>query len=104
MQHLPGRDALLYANGTAPGLASGSGNFYQGGKSIPSPLLVTRDAGSGPLERTAADILALTKMDWNNDALYDPLPVTIKYSQTLARVIGHASNLPNAVYPYRLFM
>jgi hypothetical protein len=104
MQHLSGRDALLYVNGTAPGLASGSGNFYQGGKSIPSPLLVTRDAGSGPLERTAADILALTKMDWNNDALYDPLPVTIKYSQTLARVIGHASNLPNAVYPYRLFM
>jgi len=104
MQFLSGRDVLLYVNGTAPGLASGSGNFYQGGKSIPSPLLITRDAGSGPLERTAADVLALTKMDWNNDALYDPLPVTIKYSQTLARVIAHASNLPDAVYPYRLFM
>jgi hypothetical protein len=104
MQHLSGREALLYVNGTAPGLASGSGNFYQGGKSIPSPLLITRDAGSGPLERTAADVLALTKMDWNNDALYDPLPVTIKYSQTLARVIGHASDLPDAVCPYRLFM
>jgi hypothetical protein len=104
MQHLSGREALLYVNGTAPGLASGSGNFYQGGKSIPSPLLITRDAGSGPLERTAADVLALTKMDWNNDALYDPLPVTIKYSQILARVIGHASALPDAIYPYRLFM
>lgn len=104
VQYLSGRDALLYVNGTTPGLASGSGNFYQGGKSIPSPLLVSRDAGSGPLERTAADTLALTKMDWNNDALYDPLPVTIKYSQTLARVIGHTSNFPDAVYPYRLFM
>lgn len=104
MQFLSGRDALLYVNGTAPGLASGSGNFYQGGKSIPSPLLITRDAGSGPLEQTAADVLALTKMDWNNDALYDPLPVTIKYSQTLARVIGHSTELPDAVYPYRLFM
>ena len=104
MQFLSGRDALLYVNGTAPGLGSGSANFYQGGKSIPSPLLITRDAGSGPLERTAADVLALSKMDWNNDALYDPLPVTIRYSQTLARVIGHASELPDAVYPYRLFM
>jgi hypothetical protein len=104
MQFLSGRDALLYVNGMAPGLGSGSANFYQGGKSIPSPLLISRDAGSGPLERTAADVLALSKMDWNNDALYDPLPVTIRYSQTLARVIGHASDLPDAVYPYRLFM
>lgn len=104
LQFLSGRDGLLYVNGTAPGVASGNGNFYQGAKSIPSPLLVTRDAGSGPLERTADDVLALTKMDWNNDALYDPLPVTIKYSQTLARVIGHTNGLPNAAYPYRLFM
>jgi hypothetical protein len=43
-------------------------------------------------------------MDWNNDALYDPLPVTIKYSRTLARVIGHTRGLPDAAYPYRLFM
>lgn len=104
LQYMSGRDALLYVNGTAPGLASGSGNFYQGGKSIPSPLLITRDAGAGPLERTAADVLALTKMDWNNDALYDPVPVTIKYSQILARVIGPATSLPDAAYPYRLFM
>ena len=104
LQFVSGRDGLLYVNGTAPGLASGNGNFYQGAKSIPSPLLVTRDAGSGPLERTADDVLALTKMDWNNDALYDPLPVTIKYSQTLARVIGHTSGLADAAYPYRLFM
>ncbi len=104
LQFLSGRDGLLYVNGTAPGLASGNNNFYQGAKSIPSPLLVTRDAGAGPLERTAHDVLALTKMDWNNDALYDPVPVTIRYSQTLARVIGHTSGLPDAAYPYRLFM
>jgi len=103
MQFLSGRDALLYVNGTAAGLASGN-NFYQGAKSIPSPILVSRDAGSGPLERVADDVLALTKMDWNNDALYDPLPVTIRYSQTLARVIGHTRGLADAAYPYRLFM
>jgi len=52
----------------------------------------------------AFEALALTKMDWNNDALFDPLPVTIKYSQTLARVIAHAPSLGSAAYPYRLFM
>lgn len=70
-----------------------------GSRHFPSPLLITRDAGAGPLERTAHDVLALTKMDWNNDALYDPVPVTIRYSQTLARVIGHTSGLPGAAYP-----
>lgn len=48
LQFLSGRDGLLYVNGTAPGLASGNGNFYQGAKSIPSPLFITRATGSGP--------------------------------------------------------
>jgi hypothetical protein len=43
-------------------------------------------------------------MDWNNDGLYDPLPVTIHYAQQLARIIGRATSLRSGVYPYRLFM
>ncbi|MEZ5643063.1 MAG: hypothetical protein R3E70_13680 [Burkholderiaceae bacterium] len=42
-------------------------------------------------------------MDWNNDALYDPVPVSIRYSQRLARTIA---NVPDAllpgICPYRL--
>jgi hypothetical protein len=104
VQYLSGRDALLYVNGTAPGLAISGGNFYQGGKSIPRPILISRDAGSGPLELSAGEILALSKMDWNNDALYGQVPVTIEYSSVLAGVISHAPGLLDGVYPYRLFM
>ena len=43
-------------------------------------------------------------MDWNNDALYDPVPVSIRYSQKLARTIANEPDLPRNVYPYRLFM
>ena len=43
-------------------------------------------------------------MDWNNDALYDPVPVTIMYSQRLARTISNVPGLPGHTYPYRLFM
>ena len=43
-------------------------------------------------------------MDWNNDALYDPVPVSIRYSQRLARTIANVHDLPRSVYPYRLFM
>jgi len=94
---------LLWIAGNAPG-ASTTNNYYQGKKSIPRPLLLTRHAGKGPLETIALEALALSKMDWNNDALYDPVPVTITYSQCLARTIANVPDLPNNAYPYRLFM
>lgn len=95
--------ALVWVAGNAPGASLGS-NYYQGKKSIPMPLNLVRHAGSGPLELSALEALALTKMDWNNDALYDALPVTVQYSQRLARTIANVSDLPGNAYPYRLFM
>lgn len=98
-----GTSCFVWVAGNAPG-ASTKGAYYQGGKSIPRPLVLTRHAGSGPLEIIALEALALTKMDWNNDALYDPVPVTIRYSQRLAKTIANVPELPGNIYPYRLFM
>ena len=98
-----GRSALVWVAGNAPRAAS-RGDYYQGGKSIPRPINIVRYAGVGPIELTAFEALALTKMDWNNDALYDPVPVSIRYSQRLARTIANVPDLPRSVYPYRLFM
>ncbi len=98
-----GNSALVWVAGNAPSVSS-KGDYYQGKKSIPRPLQLIRHAGSGPLELTAHEALALTKMDWNNDALYDPVPVSIRYSQKLARTIANVPDLPRNVYPYRLFM
>lgn len=98
-----GVSALLWVAGNAPD-ASTTGNYYQGKKSIPRPLQLTRHTGRGPLEIVAAEVLALSKMDWNNDALYDPVPVSIRYSQRLARTIANVPDLPGNIYPYRLFM
>ena len=39
-------------------------------------------------------MLALSKMDWNTDALYGGVPATITYAQVLARVVKH-DNLPS---------
>ncbi|KFX61994.1 argonaute/piwi family protein [Paraburkholderia fungorum] len=98
------RSALLWASGNAPSAALSGALFFQGSKSIPRPLNIIRHTGSGPLEVAALETLALTKMDWNNDALYDPVPVTIRYSQKLARTIANVPDLPGHAYPYRLFM
>lgn len=98
-----GNSALIWVAGNAPEVSI-KGDYYQGKKSIPKPLQLIRHAGSGPLELIAHEAMALTKMDWNNDALYDPVPVSIRYSQRLARTIANVPDLPGNVYPYRLFM
>ena len=99
-----GNSALLWASGNAPSAALSGELYFQGSKSIPRPINIIRHAGHGPLEVAALETLALTKMDWNNDALYDPVPVTIRYSQKLARTIANVPDLPGHAYPYRLFM
>jgi hypothetical protein len=98
-----GNSALLWVAGNAPGV-SNTGNYYQGKKSIPKPLQLIRHAGRGELALIAHEALALSKMDWNNDALYDPVPVSIRYSKRLAQTIASVRDLPSSVYPYRLFM
>lgn len=98
-----GNAALLWLAGNAPS-AVGGRDYFQGGKSIPKPIVLRRHMGRGPFELLASEAMALAKMDWNNDALYDPLPVTIMYSQRLSRTISNVPSLPAHSYPYRLFM
>ncbi len=102
---LDDRSVLLWLGGNAPrATLTGQDNYFQGGKGIPRPLLLTRDAGAGPLDYVAAQVLALSKMDWNNDSLYDGLPCTIRYAKVLAKTIKHMPDLAPQPYDYRLFM
>jgi hypothetical protein len=100
---LSGLDVLLWTKGNVPS-AVGGGNYYKEGKGIPSPLLLSRCAGHGHWEETCSQILGLTKMDWNNDSLYDSLPVTLKYAQTLARTLKRLPTLESREYQFRFFM
>jgi hypothetical protein len=43
-------------------------------------------------------------MDWNNDALYDRLPVTTEYARKLARTIKRIPKIHAGPHPFRLFM
>jgi len=105
VQQLDGRSALLWVAGNAKSATlSGQANYLQGGKGAPRPLLLTRDAGASSLDEIARQVLALSKLNWNNDSLYDPLPVTLRYAQVLARTIKHLPKLTPRPYDYRLFM
>lgn len=97
------REALLWTHGSVPGIGKRP-DYFQGSKGTPKPLKLIRHAGHGTWDDTARAVLALTKMDWNNDALYDYLPVTLGYSKTLARVVKRMGVLGSAPYAFRFFM
>lgn len=102
---LDGHSTLVWIGGNAPeATLTGRGNFLQGKKGTPRPILMTRHAGRGPLTDLAGQIMALSKMNWNNDALYDSLPCTIRYAQTLDQTLKHMPGLLPIPYDYRLFM
>jgi hypothetical protein len=95
--------ALLWTSGNAPS-AVGGRNFYKEGKSVPSPLLLSRFAGSWGWDEVARSVLALSKMNWNNDSLYDRLPTTMGYARVLADTLKHVHQVTDIPYPFRLFM
>lgn len=95
-------EALLWTHGGVSGI--GERQYFQGARSTPRPLRLIRHAGHGPWDDAAFAILALSKMDWNNDALYDALPVTLEYAKVLARVLKRMTVLGSAPYQFRFFM
>ncbi len=103
MAYLGDREVLLWTQGNT-GSVSGGRNYFKEGKGIPTPLIIKRYAGHGALDGVCNGILGLTKMDWNNDGLYDRLPVTIGYAKTLARTVKRMTSLGKQPYQFRFFM
>jgi hypothetical protein len=97
------RDALLWVHGDVSGI-SDRGSYFQGAKGTPHPVRLVRHAGHGTWDDAARAILGLSKMNWNNDALYDPDPVTLGYASVLARVVKRMDLLGTAPYQFRFFM
>ena len=97
------REAILWTHGDVQGVST-RGSYFKGARSTPSPLRLVRHAGHGPWDDTVRAILGLTKMNWNNDSLYDTLPVTMAYAKVLARVVKRMPSLTRTPYQFRFFM
>jgi hypothetical protein len=100
---LGGREVLLWTQGNAPGAVGGK-DYFKEGKGIPGPLELVRFAGHSGWEDTCRSVLGLTKMDWNNDSLYDRFPVTLGYATVLAQIVRRMSQLGSRPYNFRFFM
>jgi hypothetical protein len=97
------REALLWTHGDVLGIGERN-SYFQGARSTPKPLRLVRHAGHGSWDDTSRAALGLSKMNWNNDALYDPLPVTMSYAKVLARVVKRMTGLGSTPYQFRFFM
>jgi hypothetical protein len=94
-------DFLLWTQGNCSAIG---GNFFKEGKGIPHPIRVTRHVGNGTFHESAREILGLSKMNWNNDSLYDRLPVTTTYASILAGIVKRMGSLSSRPYDFRYFM
>lgn len=95
--------ALLWVHGASTALKANR-SYYQGKRRIPAPLVVTRHAGTSDLMTLAAEILGLSKMNFNSFDLYGQLPATIETSRRVARIGALLDRYSDRSYDYRLFM
>lgn len=98
------KEALLWMHGEVGNISLRNKPYFQGARSTPRPIRLIRHAGHGTWDETAMAALALSKMNWNNDALYDHLPVTMSYAHILANVVKRMPVLGSAPYQFRYFM
>lgn len=74
---------LLYTSGSVPFYETYPGHY------VPQPLGIrTIDTESSP-EALAAEVLALTKMNWNNTMLGERDPITLRTARTVGNILRH---------------
>ena len=85
-------------------LTRGSVDFYQfyPGMYAPSPILIRYHQVSQTPRRLAAEILALTKMNWNNTSFDGLLPITLRAARQVRDILRHVGHdqVPQARYAY----
>jgi hypothetical protein len=89
---------LLYTRGYVPFL-----RVYPGLR-IPRPLYIAQHLGSGAVTEVLAEVLALTKMNWNSAVFGRSEPITLGFSRTVGLIL---SELPAGIVAkpfYRYYM
>lgn len=91
-------NALLYTLGYVPFTG------VYAGMRVPRPIEITEHVGSSPLTQIAAEVMALTKLDWNSAAFAGKQPITTAFSDDVGDILAE---LPPHIAPktqYRFYM
>lgn len=97
MLHIDTSTCLLYTTGYIP--------YYETfpGAHIPNPLEIGIYEAESTLKKICEEILALTKMNFNNCNYYNSLPITIQFAQKVGEItqyIDEGSTPPNRYFYY----
>ena len=90
--------ALLYTRGSVEFFRT-----YPGGY-VPRPLMLRCQALGQPLQYVAEEILALTKMNWNNTQFDNALPVTIAAAKQVGEVLKYLPDREELAPRYSFYM
>jgi hypothetical protein len=84
----------------------GSVDFYTAypGMYVPKSLEITPVETDESPRKLAEEILALTKMNWNNTQFDNSLPITIKAARQVGGILKHATDLPKIEASYAYYM
>ncbi|WP_329405696.1 hypothetical protein OG563_28490 [Nocardia vinacea] len=74
---------LLYTTGAIPFYKTYPGHY------VPQPLGIRVISADSSPDALAAEILALTKMNWNNTRLDGSIPVTLRTARTVGNILRH---------------
>ena len=80
-----GQNGLLYTRGSVPYYGT-----YPGAR-VPRPLHLRPYECETPLPALAAEVLALSKMNWNSTQFDQALPIPIRAAKQVGRVLKHVS-------------
>jgi hypothetical protein len=80
---LDGRHQVLYTSGSVP--------FYElyPGPYVPQPLGIALQQSEQSAEQHAREILALTKLNWNNSRLDGREPITMRAARSIGTILRH---------------
>jgi hypothetical protein len=91
-------EALLYTRGSVEFFRTYPGMY------IPRPLMLRCQALGQPLQHVAEEMLALTKMNWNNTQFDNGLPITIAAARQVGEVLKYVAEGQEIAPRYSFYM
>lgn len=84
----------------------GSNKYYRThpGLYIPGPVEVRKADGDASMRQLCREVLALTKMNWNNTRMDGKLPITLRGAKKVGEVMKYVEDNSKPVIHYRYYM
>lgn len=92
------RNAFLWTTGYVPKLQT-----YPG-REVPTPLKVRVVFGDTPIEQVLADILALTKLNFNTCIYGDGIPVTLRFADDVGEILTAIPQVSSKPLSFRNYL